>query len=91
MPNDSAVLNVVTSWSGRRPPKMSQVLADWWNQTAPASSHSSLPFDPDGITDLITRLKKTFPASPAIDLADLASGGGISTVEDLVEALNEPG
>ena len=90
MPSDSAVLDVIKAWSGKRPSKMSQVLADWWNQTAPGSSHSSLPFDPDGISDLIKRLKKAFPRSPVIDSADLAAGGGISTVQDLVQALNEP-
>jgi hypothetical protein len=90
MASDAAVLDVITGWSGRRPPAMSQVLAVWWNQTAPGSSHSTLAFNPDGIADLIKRLKKAFPHSPVIGAVDLADGGAISTVEDLVEALNEP-
>ena len=90
MASDAAVLNALTRWSGNRPPAMTQVLADWWNQTAPGSSHSGIVFNPDGIADLIKRLRKAFPQSPTIASADLAVGGTISTVEDLVEALNEP-
>ena len=64
MPSDNEVLNVITGWSPKRPEKMSQGLEDWWNQTAPGSTHSTLKFDPDGIDDLLLRLKKAFPASP---------------------------
>jgi hypothetical protein len=87
---DTAVLEVITAWSGQKPPRMSQVIADWWVQTAHGSSHSSLAFNPDGIASLVGLLKKKFPNAPTLDRPDLATGGAIETVEDLVEALNEP-
>jgi hypothetical protein len=87
MPSNSAVLDVITGWSGQRPEKMSQNLEAWWNQTAPGSSHSTLKFDPDGIDDLLTRLKQTFPSSPRPSEADFRSGGNIATVQDLADAL----
>jgi hypothetical protein len=62
MPTNKAVVDVVEQWSGQRPEKMSQGLEDWWNQTAPGSSHSALVFNPDGIEDLLKRLQKAFPA-----------------------------
>jgi hypothetical protein len=87
MPSDNEVLNVITGWSPKRPEKMSQGLEDWWNQTAPGSTHSTLKFDPDGIDDLLLRLKKAFPASPRPSEADFRAGGGIKTVQDLADAL----
>ncbi len=91
MPTDSDVLDVVQAWSGKRPTKMSQSLEDWWNQTAPGSSHSTLPFAPDGIQDLVTRIDNAFPDADPIGTEDLGSSGSIKTVQDLVNALNEPG
>ncbi len=87
MPSDNEVLKVVTGWSGKRPEKMSQNLEDWWNQTSPGSTHSTLKFDPDGIDDLLLRLKSAFPASPAPSEADFRAGGGIKSVQDLSDAL----
>jgi hypothetical protein len=66
---------------------MSQNLEQWWGQTAPGSSHSTLKFDPDGIEDLLKRLNKTFPSSPAIEAADFGAAGNVKTVQDLVDAL----
>jgi hypothetical protein len=63
MPSNKAVVDVIEQWSSQRPEKMSQSLEDWWNQTAPGSSHSALSFDPDGIEDLIKRIKNAFPSS----------------------------
>jgi len=87
MPSDNEVLNLIAGWSPKRPEKMSQGLEDWWNQTAPDSTHSTLKFDPDGIDDLLLRLKKAFPASPRPSEADFRAGGGIKTVQDLADAL----
>jgi len=87
MPSDNEVLDVITGWSGKRPEKMSQGLEDWWNQTAPGSTHSTLKFDPDGIDDLLLRLKKAFPASPRPSGADFRAGGEIKSVQDLADAL----
>ena len=80
-------VDIVTAWSGNRPEDMSQSLEDWWNQTAPGSTHSTLKFDPDGIDDLLLRLKRAFPASPRPSEADFRAGGGIKTVQDLADAL----
>jgi hypothetical protein len=66
---------------------MSQQLEEWWNKTAPDSTHSGLPFDPDGIADLVNRLKKTFPNPPHLEATDFKSSGTVKTVEDLVDAL----
>lgn len=87
MPSNKAVVDVIEQWSGQRPEKMSQSLEDWWNQTAPGSSHSALSFDPDGIEDLIKRIKNAFPASPVVEAADFRAAGNIKTVQDLVDAL----
>jgi hypothetical protein len=90
MPTNKAVLDVVEQWSASRPDKMSQSIELWWNQTAPGSSHSALLFDPDGIADLVTRLSKAFPASPALEASDFRSAGAVKTVQDLVDALQPP-
>lgn len=90
MPTNKAVLDVVDQWSGDRPAKMSQSLEQWWNQTAPGSPHSTLVFDPNGIDDLVNRLKKAFPASPALQAADFRSTGNVKSVQDLVDALQPP-
>lgn len=90
MPTDSQVLDQVENWSGKRPTKMSQSLEDWWNQTAPGSNHSTLPFDPDGIQDLVTRVDRAFPDADPIETEDLGSSGSIKTVQDLADALNQP-
>ncbi len=87
MPSDDQILSVIQQWSGQRPPKMSQNLEDWWGQTASGSSHSTLPFDPDGIEDLVRRLQQAFPSSPALESGDFGSGGSVKTVEDLSQAL----
>jgi hypothetical protein len=87
VPSNSEVLDVVESWSGKRPEKMSQKLEDWWNQTAAGSSHSSLKFDPDGIDDLLLRCKNQFPSSPRPSEADFRAGGNIKTAQDLADAL----
>jgi hypothetical protein len=87
MPTNKAVVDIVEEWSGKRPEKMSQNLKDWWNQTAPGSTHSALAFDPDGIEDLLKRLKKAFPSSPPLVSGDFGDSGNIKTVQDLVDAL----
>jgi hypothetical protein len=87
MPSNKAVVDVIEQWSGQRPDKMSQILEDWWNQTAPGSSHSALQFDPDGIEDLIKRIEKAFPSAPVVEAADFRTSGNIKTVQDLVDAL----
>ena len=87
MPTNKAVVDVIEQWSGQRPEKMSQSLEDWWNQTAPGSSHSALQFDPDGIEDLIKRIEKAFPSAPAVEGADFRTSGNIKNVQDLVDAL----
>ena len=90
MASDNDVLDVITAWSGQRPGKLSQVLEEWWEETAKGSTHGSLAFDPDGIQDLVQRLQIAFPDSPTIETGDLGSCGLIKTVQDLVTALNEP-
>jgi hypothetical protein len=90
MPSNKAVVDVIEQWSGQRPEKMSQSLEDWWNQTAPGSSHSALSFDPDGIEDLIKRIKNAFPSSPVVEAADFRASGNIKNVQDLVDALQPP-
>jgi hypothetical protein len=87
MPTNKEVLDVIEKWSGQRPPKMSQQLEEWWNKTAPGSTHSGLPFDPDGIADLVNRLKKAFPNPPHLEAADFKATGTVKTVQDLVDAL----
>jgi hypothetical protein len=87
MPSNKAVVDLIEQWSGQRPEKTSQSLEDWWNQTAPGSSHSSLSFDPDGIEDLIKRIKIAFPSSPVVEAADFRTSGNIKTLQDLVDAL----
>lgn len=87
MPTNKAVVDVIEQWSGKRPEKTSQNLKDWWNQTAPGSTHSALSFDPDGIEDLLKRLQNAFPSSPALVSADFGDSGNIKTVQDLVDAL----
>jgi hypothetical protein len=81
------VLNVIEKWSGQRPSKMSQQLEEWWNKTAPGSTHSGLLFDPDGIADLVKRLKKAFPNPPHLEASDFKSSGTVKTIQDLVDAL----
>jgi hypothetical protein len=91
MPSNEEVVDVIEDWSGKRPEKMSQNLEDWWNQTAPGSSHSAVKFKPDGIDDLIKKLKKKFPTSPVLSQEDFAAsdspGGKIKTIQDLVREL----
>jgi hypothetical protein len=87
MPTNKEVLDVIEKWSGQRPPKMSQQLEEWWNKTAPGSTHSGLLFDPDGIADLVKRLKKAFPNPPHLEAADFKATGTVRTVQDLVNAL----
>jgi hypothetical protein len=87
MPSNKAVVDVVEQWSGQRPEKMLQSLEDWWNQTAPGSSHSALSFDPDGIEDLIKRLQDAFPSAPVLEAGDFRASGNVKTVQDLVDAL----
>jgi hypothetical protein len=85
MPSEEDVLDVIEDWSGSRPANLSQNLEDWWNQTAPGSAHSAILFK-DGVLDLITRLQNAFPGSPQLQQGDFV-GGGIKTVQDLVDAL----
>jgi hypothetical protein len=85
MPTEDAVLDVIEDWSGSRPANLSQNLEDWWNQTAPGSPHSAILFK-DGVLDLLTRLQNAFPGSPRLQQGDFV-GGGIKTVQDLVDAL----
>src|ERR1700690_1926456 len=85
MPTEDAVLDVIEDWSGSRPANLSQNLEDWWNQTAPGSPHSAILFK-DGVLDLITRLQTAFPDSPRLQQGDFV-GGGIKTVQDLVNDL----
>jgi len=87
MPTNKEVLDVIQEWSGQRPSKMSQQLEEWWNKTAPGSSHSGLLFDPDGIADLVNRLKKAFPNPPHLEAADFKTSGTVKTIQDLVDAL----
>jgi hypothetical protein len=87
MPTNKSVVDVIEQWSGKRPEKMSQNLKDWWNQTAPGSTHSALAFDPDGIEDLVKRLQRAFPSSPALASGDFGDSGNVKTVQDLVDAL----
>lgn len=87
MPSNNEVLDVVTAWSGKRPEKMSQNIGDWWDQTAPGSTHSALTFDPNGIDNLLERLKKEFPGSPRPSRADFRAGGNIKTMQGLADAL----
>jgi len=87
MPTNQAVVDVVEQWSGKRPERMSQNLKDWWNETAPGSSHSALAFDPDGIEDLLRRLKNAFPSSPLLASGDFGDSGNIKTIQDLVDSL----
>lgn len=87
MPTNKAVVDVVEQWSGQRPEKMSQGLEDWWNQTAPGSSHSALVFNPDGIEDLLKRLQKAFPAAPPLVSGDFGAAGAVKSIQDLVDAL----
>lgn len=87
MPTNKEVLDVVEKWSGERPDKMSQSLEKWWDKTAPGSSHASLRFDPDGIADLVNRLKKAFPNSPRLKASDFKASGTVKTVQELVNAL----
>jgi hypothetical protein len=87
MPTNKEVLDVIEKWTGKRPPKMSQQLEEWWNKTAPGSTHSGLPFDPDGIADLVNRLLKAFPNPPHLQAADFKATGTVKTVQDLVDGL----
>lgn len=87
MPTNKAVVDVIEQWSGKRPEKMSQNLKEWWDQTAPGSTHSALSFDPDGIEDLLNRLRDAFPSSPALVSVDFGDSGNIKTVQDVVDAL----
>jgi hypothetical protein len=87
MPTNKDVLDVIGKWSGQRPSKMTQQLEEWWNKTAPGSTHSGLPFDPDGIADLVNRLNKAFPNPPHLEAADFKASGTVKTVQDLVNAL----
>ncbi len=90
MPTNKVVLDVVEEWSGERPDKMSQSLEEWWDTTAPGSTHSALSFDPEGISDLVNRVKEAFPASPPLQTGDFQSTGSVKTVQDLVDALQAP-
>jgi hypothetical protein len=87
MPTNKEVVDVIEQWSGKRPGKMSQSLEDWWNQTAPGSTHSALSFNPDGIDDLLKRIQKAFPSSPVLVAGDFQAAGNIKTLQDLVDAL----
>jgi hypothetical protein len=87
MPTNNEVLDIIEDWSGQRPLKMSQSLEEWWNETAPDSSHSGLVFDPDGITDLVNRLQEAFPDPPHVESADFRATGSVKSVQDLVDVL----
>jgi subtilisin family serine protease len=84
-------VDIITEWSGNRPEEMSQSLEDWWNQTAPGSTHSNVMFDPDGIHDLLPRLKKASPASPGLSAGDFRTDGAIKTLQDLDDSLQSAG
>jgi len=87
MPTNKEVLDVIENWSGQRPSKMSQQLEEWWNKTAPGSTHSGLLFDPDGIADLVKRLRNAFPNPPHLQASDFKASGTVKTAQDLVDAL----
>jgi len=86
MPTNKQIVDLIEQWSGKRPDSMAQVLEDWWNETAPGSTHSALAYA-DGIDDLVKRIKKAFPPPPSVVAADFKSAGAIKTMEDLVDAL----
>ena len=87
MPTNKQVVDAIEQWSGNRPEKMSQNLEEWWNQTAPGSTHSALAFDPNGIDDLLEKLHKEFAGSPDLAAGDFKATGNIKTLQDLVDAL----
>jgi len=81
---ESRIAGVVEQWCGRRPERLSENLEDLWVETAPNSSHSSLAFDPDGITSILQELRAKFGSMP-LRLEDFQSSGKIKTVQHLVD------
>src|SRR5258708_2836923 len=85
----SRVVDAVEVWCGKRPDELSTVLKDLWDDTAPSSSHSALDFDPDGIDDLVQKLRSEFANPPkrrvTATAADFRSGGKIQTVQKMVD------
>jgi hypothetical protein len=84
MISDREVLRVINEWSGETPDTMSQNLEAWWSHTA--ANHRRVAFNPDGIRDLVVRLKNAFPNLTDIFANDFRSGR-IKTVQDLADAL----
>jgi hypothetical protein len=91
--DDTRTLDVLEDWCGLRPPNFTKALIDLWEETRnnPRRPHTSLDFQPDGVEDLIERLKSEFrnPPGRRITLTPRSfdPNGRVKTVNDLMDAV----
>lgn len=98
MPIRDRVNQVLADWCGADPDSIDQTMSleEIWESTRdnPQSPHSAIPFQPDGVEDLLIRLRKEFtnPGADRKDTSGLTPGcfkpsGDIDTVDHLVTAV----
>ena len=91
--NDDRTLDVIEDWCGVRPGDFTKALIDLWEETRknPKRPHTSMDFQPDGVADLIDRLKREFrnPPGRRITLTppSFDPNGRVKTVSDLMDAV----
>lgn len=98
MPIRDRVNLVLAAWCGADPDNIDQTmsLADLWESTRdnPASPHSAIPFQPEGVEDLVVKLLSEFKKPGAVrkDTSGLTPNsfkpsGDVDSVDDLVRAV----
>lgn len=89
---------VLAGWCGADPDSIDQTmsLTDLWESTAnnASSPHSAIPFQPEGVEDLLVKLGKEFkkPGRVRKDTSGLTPGsfkpnGDLDSMNDLVRAV----
>lgn len=90
------VISVLEAWCGSAPADNTISLSDLWNDTRnnPNHPHDGIAFQPDGVNDLLDKLKTEFrkPGPVRLDTSVLKTtsfkpNGDIDTVNDLVDAV----
>ena len=91
--DDERTLDVIEDWCGVAPRPLTKELINLWEETRNNASrpHTSIDFQPDGVENLIEKLKREFQNAPArrITLAPRSfdPNGRVKTVSDLMDAV----